>query len=214
MVCLLQISWLPVRTFTRTHPADRMQNPLRRWLPESSDDDTPPVETAMPPLADVRLVVGQLLVAAGAGATIDALSSRGRSHGGGEDPDLFDPFPEMEDGRPVWSRIADWGALVTGPAAGAAQIAHALYPSPANRTLARVLSAAALAVGTATLADSFRASWEGERPPSLPNLVFASAGLMGLLIDRIEHRVEDAEQAVARAPRRPARRVEKIVIRA
>ena len=69
-------------------------------------------------------------------------------------------------------------------------------------------------MGTATLADSFRASWEGERPPSLANLVFASAGILGLLVDRIEHRVEEAEKALERAPRRPARRVEKIVIRA
>lgn len=213
MVCLLQNSWLSAPRSPHA-PADRMQNPLRRWLPDTADDVPPPIETTMPPLADVRLVIGELLVAAGAGATIDALSVRGGRRRGGEEPDLFDPFPEMEGGRPVWSRIADWGALVAGPAAGAAQITHALYPSPANRTVARVLSAAAVAVGTATLADSFRASWEGERPPSLANLVFASAGILGLLVDRIEHRVEEAERALERAPRRPARRVEKIVIKA
>jgi hypothetical protein len=107
-----------------------------------------------------------------------------------------------------------WAPLVAAPIAGAAQAARAIWPSDSTRAVARIVNAAALAVGVAGLASSVRATLSEreyepeeeptllERIPSLAPLAFGAVGLLGLLLDSEE---EEAAVAAPAMPTRPRR---------
>jgi hypothetical protein len=78
--------------------------------------------------------------------------------------------------------------------AAAAQLVHLNRPSATTRTAMRVLNAAVLSLGAAELLDNaLGTARNGELISNAP-LVFGSAGLLGMLLDREEARL-DARQA-------------------
>jgi hypothetical protein len=107
---------------------------------------------------------------------------------------------------------------MVGPLAAAATIEHARRPTSRTATALRFLSAASIGLGGSLfLLD---AATNGGRPPArLGPIAFASAGLLGLVLERQDREIAAAEQALrARArvverlvPRRKAR-VDRIVI--
>ena len=147
-------------------------------------------EHAATRLGPLRAVNAQLLMATGVGATLEQL--------------LGDAGGSADD---VPAGLA-WGPLLIAPLAAAANLRHASHPTEKTDAAVRLLTGATIGVGAAlflfdSIATRGRGSWR------IAPLAFASAGLLGLLIDRQEEEIARQERALTRR----ARVVERLVPR-
>lgn len=139
-------------------------------------------------LPSLRLMAAHLLVAAAVGVTASRVRARPPRRAGG-----IVGTAESAEERAA-SPVAVWAPVLIGPLAAAAQLVHLNRPSATTRTAMRVLNAAVLSLGAAELLDNaLGTARNGELISNAP-LVFGSAGLLGMLLDREEARL-DARQA-------------------
>lgn len=186
---------------------ERFQEIADRLMGQDEDNPTPVG------FKGLRLLSANLLLLTGIDAALDAF---GRD-GGADGP----PWPHGSAG-PGWlapGTVAALAPSLLAPLAAAVQARHGAHPSPATTTATRVMSAAVIGAGVAALVGSItRARREG-RTPSLTPLALASAGLLGLIVEREERLVaEERRQLQRRAqivqrlvPRRRAK-VDRIVV--
>jgi hypothetical protein len=153
---------------------------------------------SLPRPTPLRTAAAQLLVATSAAAALT------RFAGGSS---------ESRRAMPV-----TWAPLAVGVVAAAAHLRHLREPSPESASATRLLDGASIAVGATLVAfDLLRSDHRG--PGSLAALAFASAGVLGIVIDRHETQLELAEHELRRradlverlVPRRKAR-LDRIVV--
>ncbi|MEX2582554.1 MAG: hypothetical protein WD766_04745 [Gemmatimonadota bacterium] len=147
------------------------------------------------PFALLRAAAAQLLMATGAGATLErAGHSRPPERPAGRRPDVAAPLA--------------WAPLLIGSLAALAHLEHVRSPSERTAGAVRVLDAATVTVGAALfLADLSRS--DGGAAMRLGPLAFASAGLLGVTLERQETATHDSEREL----RRRAHVVERLVPR-
>ena len=128
----------------------------------------------------LRMLAAHMLLLASVDITLDSLG-RARKQAG-------PPYPHGSPGpdRHALSTAVGWLPAVLAPLAAAAQVRHAVRPSPPTATATRVLNAAAIGAGVAGLVDSFLESRRSHGRPSLSPLALASAGVLGLILEREE----------------------------
>lgn len=165
-----------------------MMHQVRRLAEQfhSNEDDG---DSSHARLATLWTAASQLLLATGAAATLEQLASRQ----GGEET--------APDGL-------TWAPLLLGPLAAAAHLEHARRPTERTRVAVRFLTGASIGVGTLLFAVDSIVNRE-HLPRRAGSLAFASAGLLGLLLERQQREVEAAEQALEQR----ARIVERLVPR-
>lgn len=142
-------------------------------------------------LAAVRGVTAQLLLATGAGATLEQLAHE-----------------QAEEGRQTVPVALTWAPLLLGPLAAAANLEHARRPSERSEAAVRFLTSASIGFGAALFVVDALLN-RGDPPRRIAPLAFASAGLLGLLLDKEEHEIEATEHDLERR----ARIVERLVPR-
>ena len=125
----------------------------------------------------LRAVTAQLLCATGAAAALAHIDSSFRSNGG----------------RETVPRPLAWAPLVVAPVAAAAQLEHARQPRPRSADALRLLDGAVIALGGVLfLADLIRSKTVNAR--NVGALAFASVGLLGLLLERHQEKMERTER--------------------
>jgi hypothetical protein len=151
-----------------------MENPIRRLgsrLEEVLAGEAAPESS----LTLLHAAAAQLLVATGAGAVLEHLTPNGR------------PQPEHLPTSLVWAP-----ALI-GSLAATARFEHNRHPSDRTAAAIAILDASTVAAGAALfLADLLAGP---DRPPRrLAPLAFASAGIVGLCLLRLEREILDTER--------------------
>lgn len=145
------------------------------------------------PLPYLRAAAAQLLLATGAGATLEHVSGAPSAR-----------FGRTDNGVP--GALA-WAPALIGPLAAVAHLQHARQPDLESGRAVRLLNAASLTVGSALFVYDLLA---GDRPRArLAPLAFASAGLLGITLDRQELETRNRETEL----RRRAKVVERLVPR-
>ena len=140
-------------------------------------------------LGPLWAAAAQLLLATGAGATIEQLSSALQESGDSPAP------PGLA-----------WAPAIVSALAATASLEHARRPTERSETAVRFLNSATIGFGAALFAfDAFVN--RGHPPRRIAPLAFASAGALALLLDRAERDVEDTERDLERR----ARVVERLV---
>ncbi|HUE95213.1 MAG TPA: hypothetical protein VMN39_01050 [Longimicrobiaceae bacterium] len=158
-----------------------------RKLAERLERDGEPREPEPARLAPLWLAASQLLLATGAGATLEQISSQ-------------------RSGHPPTGLA--WAPLLVAPLAAAAHLQHARQPTNHSELAVRFLTGASIGFGAALFA--FDSIVNRNHPPRrIGPLAFASAGLLGLLLEREERAIEETERELARR----ARIVERLVPR-
>lgn len=154
------------------------------------------------PLRGLRAATAQLLVATAAGATIDHLQSRRRT-------------PHFAVGSRDIPLAFRWAPVLIGPLAAAAHLEHARRASEQTATAVRILDGAALLTGAALALLSPTEEGAGRATA----ISFASAGLLGLTLDREERTMEGERRELERRARvverlvpKPRRRLERVVV--
>jgi hypothetical protein len=163
-------------------------------------------------LFGLQVLTGKLLFFTGLATTVDALAAMRRSAPGNR---------LARDGQPV-ARAGLPAALapaLVGPLAAAAHMTYAFTPSERNRTATRVLDAAAVGAGFAALVAALAIARREAAPPSVSAVALASAGALGILLDRNdrEHsaelgRLEKRASVVERLVPRRRTRIDRIVV--
>lgn len=140
-------------------------------------------ESASTHLTPLWVVAAQLLLATGAGATLEQLASNADGFG---------------DARAPKGLV--WAPLLVAPLAAAANLEHARHPSDRSETAVRFLTGASIGLGAALFA--FDTIVNHDRPPRrIGPLAFASAGLLGFVLDREEREIDRTERALERRAR-------------
>lgn len=151
---------------------------LREHFPEISGRVRADREAAAHAPDGVQLLTAKLLLFTGAGAALDALRQSRETDASGTYPD---PTPRAP--RPA--RLAP--AIV----AAAAAVAHAVQAfdgSERTRLATRTFDLAVVGIGLLSLGDTLAEARRDGRVPSAGPAALASAGLLGILIDRSERR--------------------------
>lgn len=135
----------------------------------------------------LQMLTAELLLFTGLGTVTEAMRDDGRS-----DPD---PYASESGSRRSMSRMrpVDWGPAVLAGAAAIAHAVHAFTPGERTRLATRTFDVAVVGVGLLSLADRLAGARRGGTMPSPGPLSLASAGLLGVLVDRTETR-HDAER--------------------
>ena len=188
---------------------DRLREFTDRVRGEDEEEDN---ETSAE-FKGLRVLAAHMLLLASVDITLDSVR-RVRARGG-------PPYPHGSPGpeRGAASTVLGWLPALLAPLAAAAHVTHAVRPSASSATATRVLNAAAVGAGAAGLVDSFLASRRTHSLPSLSPLALASAGVLGLILEREERdALEERRRLERRAelmdrfvPRRRAR-VDRIVV--
>jgi hypothetical protein len=168
---------------------DRIRR-LRDHLPWNPDEDE---ETE--PMGFLRAAAAQLLVATGAEATLEQSARFRRS-------------ARLGLAEPSVPKSLVWAPALIGPLAGLAHLEHTRRPSEKTAAAVRILDLAAIAAGGALFLFDLAVS-EGKAPSRLGALAFASAGLVGVSIERQEKDLRRTEREL----RRRADIVERLVPR-
>jgi hypothetical protein len=160
---------------------------IKRIAEEHSDDHEKqePLRSHLVPL---RAAAAQLLLATGAGATLEHLINEERS------------------GEASVPAALAWAPALLGPLTAAANIEHARNPSESTRIALRVLTGATVGFGAALYIADVLGSARRETHRLAP-IAFASAGLLNLILDREEAEIERDEAIL----RRRASVVERLV---
>jgi hypothetical protein len=182
---------------------------LKRWIAPGTPEDNP-VDPEFKPL---RILAAQLLLLTSVDIALNALS-RSRATPG-------PPYPHGSSGprSDPYSAAAAWIPALVAPVAAAAHLTRILKPGASPPPTARLLNGAVIGVGTAGLVHGFLSSRRTGDPPSLTPLALASAGVLGLVLEREEHaRAEERRELQRRAsiverfvPRRRTK-IDKVVI--
>lgn len=142
-------------------------------------------------LAPLWLAAAQLMLATGVGATLEQLAA-----GRGADGD-----------SPAPSGLV-WAPVLVAPLVAAAHLEHARNPSDRSQTAVRFLTGTAAGLGTILfIADA--ALNRDHAPRRIGPLAFASAGILGLLLQRQEREIDREEEALEKR----AKVVERLVPR-
>lgn len=151
-------------------------------------DDHEEHESLSSHLVPLRAAAAQLLLATGAGATLEHLIHE-----------------EDQPERSVPAALA-WAPALLGPLTAAANVEHARNPSEFTRGALRLLTGATVGFGAALYIVDVLGS--GQRSTHrLAPIAFASAGLLNLILDREEAEIERDEAIL----RRRASVVERLV---
>lgn len=139
----------------------------------------------------LRLFAANLLVLTSVDLALDALG-RTRTEPG--------PYPHGSPGpeRSPLSLATAWLPAVLAPVAAAAQLTQALRPTSATARTARVLNVASVGAGVFGMVGSFLTSRSQAKRPSLAPLAIASAGVLGLILEREERDVARAQRRLER----------------
>jgi hypothetical protein len=188
---------------------ERLRELTDRVRGELQEDDNQPAAE----FKGLRMLAAHMLLLASVDVTLDAVG-RVRKQAG-------PPYPHGSPGpeKGGLSMVVGWLPTVLAPLAAAAQAAHAVRPSAPTATATRVLNSAAVGAGVAGLVDSFVTSRRSRTRPSLSPLALASAGVLGLILEREERDALEARRRLERradlverfVPRRRAR-VDRIVV--
>ena len=188
---------------------DRLREFTDRTRGEDQEEDNQPAAD----FKGLRVLTAHLLLLASVDITLDSVR-RARARGG-------PPYPHGSPGpeRGAISAAVGWLPALLAPLAAAAHVAHAVRPSAPSATATRVLNAAAVGAGAAGLVDSFVAGRRNHSIPSLSPLALASAGVLGLILEREERDAQEARRRLERraelmdrfVPRRRGR-VDRIVV--
>lgn len=176
---------------------------------EGPEDDNQPTAE----FKGLRILAAHMLLLASVDITLDSFGRMRKQAG--------PPYPHGSPGpeRGTLSSVVGWLPAVLAPLAAAAHVKHAVRPSEPSATATRVLNAAAVGAGVAGLLDSFVASRRDRAVPSLSPLALASAGVLGLILEREERDALEARRRLERradlmdrfVPRRRGR-VDRIVV--
>lgn len=206
---------LPLATArpTTTYPRDDMNDPLRSLrerLPDSGKRPRRRADLDARRPDALQMLTAKLLFFTGLGTALEALQ-----HGA--------PWSERDDGWPhrhtLEARPITWAPAVLGAAAATAHAVHAFTSTERTRLATRTFDVAVVAVGLLGLAETLAAARRDRALPDVASVSLASAGLLGLLIDRSEaQHVEELRRLARRAnvvarlvPRRRAR-LDRIVV--
>ena len=140
----------------------------------------------------LRLLTAQILFLTGTQVALENLQ-RSRSEEG-------PPFPHGSPGpeRRIFDLVASWAPAVVAPLAGAAHLSQAMRPHEGTSSTARALSFAAVGAGVTGLIDTWVEARRTRTRPSLAPLALASAGLLGLIVEREEQDVHKERQRLQR----------------
>lgn len=127
----------------------------------------------------LRLLAAQLLLFTGIGSTLEAINREGRN----------DEDTESAPGV----RSAAWAPTILGPLAAVAHLRHVADPTPASASAARLLDSAAVGAGIVGVLHGLLATRRTGGLPSLAPLALASAGILGIMLERRE-RENEAER--------------------
>jgi hypothetical protein len=175
--------------------------------------DTPEDNREDADFKPLRILAAQLLLLTSVDIALDALS-RSRADPG-------PPYPHGSSGPRTdpYSAAASWIPVLVAPLAAAAHLTRVLKPGSSPPPTTRLLNGAVVGAGTAGLVHGFLSSRRTGEPPSLTPLALASAGVLGLILEREERaRVEERRELQRRAsiverfvPRRRMK-IDKIVV--
>jgi hypothetical protein len=190
-----------------------MLDRLRELTDRLRGDDPPEDNEPAAEFKGLRVLAAHMLLLASVDITLDSVR-RARARGG-------PPYPHGSPGpeRGAASTVVGWLPALLAPLAAAAHVTHAVRPSAPSARATRVLNAAAIGAGAAGLVDSFVASRRTHSPPSLSPLALASAGVLGLILEREEadareerRRLERRAELVERFVPRRRGKVDRIVV--
>lgn len=158
----------------------------------------------------LQLLTAKLLLVTGLGTAIETLQ-----HGAGA-REGNDGFARPRGGE---TRPSTWAPAVLGAAAATAHVVHAFTNTERSRLATRTFDVAVVAVGLLGLAETLASARRDRALPDVSSVSLASAGLLGLLVDRSEaHHMEELRRLARRAsvvdrliPRRRPR-VDRIVV--
>ena len=155
---------------------------------DTSEEDNDPAAG----FKGLRFVAAQLLLLAGVDVALDSLAR--------DQARRAPPFPHGSagPGTDAAGFAASWLPTLLAPVAAAAQVKHGLRPTPATASATRVLNAAVIGAGVAGLAATLMTSRRTGKFPSLTPLALASAGLLGLILEREEREAAAARRALER----------------
>jgi hypothetical protein len=134
----------------------------------------------------VQILTAKLLLFTGLGTTLEAWKN---GSSGWHRDDSEAPHAYTLAARPV-----GWAPAVLGTAAAVAHAVHAFTPTERTRLATRTFDVAVVAAGLLGLADALATARRAGELPDVGPVSLASAGLLGILIDRNEghHQAERA----------------------
>jgi hypothetical protein len=187
---------------------DLMLQRLRNWqsFARSAHADSREVRSTTGFTA-LRLFSAELFLSTGANATLHYLRTRSEA----PQSQQFDDSPGQPQPAPH-QRLPSaltWAPLLLGSIACAVHATRAFRPADVPERAGRPLNFGVLGLGAVGVADTLAGAIRGEQPFSVTPLLFAYAGLFGLLLDREEDRVADQKAELERR----ARIVERLVPR-
>lgn len=188
---------------------ERMREFTDRVGGEGPEEDNNPAAE----FKGLRMLAAHMLLLASVDITLDSFGRAKKQAG--------PPYPHGSPGpeRGALSTTVGWLPAVLAPLAAAAHVKHAVDPTAPSATATRVLNAAAVGAGVAGLVDAFVTARRTRSVPSLSPLALASAGVLGLILEREEHDAREARRRLQRradlmdrfVPRRRGR-LERIVV--
>lgn len=162
-----------------------------RWIREMGErlaDAEAEADTT--PLAPLRALTAQLLLVTAAQSALEAL---GRRSANAPEPE---PPLDYTVRRPGTGPAEVWGPALIGPLAAAAHLTRMTRSDDAVEGATRVLDTAAVVLGIGAAVTAILRG-DGGRASAGP-LGLASAGLLGLLLDRQERSVVEERRRLAR----------------
>lgn len=154
----------------------------------------------------LQLLTAQMLLVTGADAALSAIRRTGGD--GAPTPHPLSPDSDWQ-GLSTQSFATTWAPTLLAPAAAAAHLRHSTDPSPTTALATRILDAAVIGAGVAAMAGSLLAPRARRVGPALGPLALASAGVLGLMLNRQQR----ATAAELEQLRRRASVVERLVPR-
>lgn len=167
---------------------ERMREYTDRMRGEAPEDDNHPSAE----FKGLRMLAANMLLLASVDITLDSLGQAKKQ--------ARPPYPHGSPGpeRGALSTAVGWLPAVLAPLAAAAHVKHAVDPTVPSATVTRVLNAAAVGAGVAGLVDAFVTARRNRSVPSLSPLALASAGVLGLIVEREERDVRELRRRLER----------------
>ena len=153
---------------------------LNRLRNQTEPDPEP--EAVPSELAPLRLLAAPMLLLTGIEATMESLRQSRSAGTATEDQG------HRRINRAGYAAV--WAPSMLTPFAAAAQVAHLSRPSEAVAVASRVLNTAVVGAGIGAMAQMLVAYQQRRQAPSLAPLALTAAGLLALLLDRQEQRIQ------------------------
>ena len=194
-----------------TYPREAMYDPithLREHFPELRRHTSEEHPSGLSAVDGVQLLTAELLLFTGVGSALESLR-RSRE-------------TQPTDGTSISSalrRPTRFGPVLLGAAAAAAHVVYAFRPTERTRLATRTFDLAVAGIGLLSLADEIAQARRDGGVPAASPAALASAGLLGILIDRSEtrqaaerERLERRASVVERLVPRRRSRLDRIVV--